>query len=146
MSDRIVVMNKGVLEQIGTPDEVYNHPTSSYVATFVGNANIVRGKIVQIQGEEALVEISTGKIKVIIDPNREQIGQEITIAVRAENILVCEECKEALPAVILEKSFSGGRAANGDWTGRWKRDYSQPLRHRLSCTDWTEGMCGMEAR
>ncbi|POP31434.1 ABC transporter ATP-binding protein [Lactonifactor longoviformis] len=109
MSDRIVVMNKGVLEQIGTPDEVYNHPMSSYVATFVGNANIVRGKIVQIQGEEALVEISTGKIKVIIDPNREQIGQEITIAVRAENILVCEECKEALPAVILEKSFSGGQ-------------------------------------
>ncbi len=109
MSDRIVVMNKGVLEQIGTPDEVYNHPTSSYVATFVGNANIVRGKIIQIQGEEALVEISTGKIKVIIDPDREQIGQEITIAVRAENILVCEECKEALPAVILEKSFSGGQ-------------------------------------
>ena len=43
MSDRIAVMNKGTFEQIGTPDEIYNHPKTSYVATFVGNANILKG-------------------------------------------------------------------------------------------------------
>ena len=42
MSDRIAVMNKGTFEQIGTPDEIYNHPKTSYVATFVGNANIFK--------------------------------------------------------------------------------------------------------
>ncbi|MFQ8690502.1 MAG: ABC transporter ATP-binding protein, partial [Blautia sp.] len=45
MSDRIVVMNKGVFEQIGTPDEIYNHPETSYVATFVGSANIKKGRV-----------------------------------------------------------------------------------------------------
>ena len=45
MSDRIVVMNQGQFEQIGTPDEIYNHPKTSYVATFVGNANILKGKV-----------------------------------------------------------------------------------------------------
>lgn len=44
MSDRIAVMNAGRFEQIGTPDEIYNHPKTSYVATFVGNANILKGK------------------------------------------------------------------------------------------------------
>ena len=43
MSDRIAVMNQGRFEQIGSPDEIYNHPKTSYVATFVGNANILKG-------------------------------------------------------------------------------------------------------
>ena len=42
MSDRIAVMNQGRFEQIGSPDEIYNHPKTSYVATFVGNANTLR--------------------------------------------------------------------------------------------------------
>ena len=41
MSDRIAVMNQGLLEQVGTPDEIYYHPRTSYVASFVGNANIL---------------------------------------------------------------------------------------------------------
>ncbi len=45
MSDRIVVMQEGRFEQIGTPDAVYYHPRTSYVARFVGTANIVTGKI-----------------------------------------------------------------------------------------------------
>ena len=42
MSDRIAVMNRGVLEQTGTPNEIYYHPGTSYVASFVGSANILR--------------------------------------------------------------------------------------------------------
>lgn len=42
MSDRIAVMNGGILEQVGTPNEIYYHPETSYVADFVGNANIFR--------------------------------------------------------------------------------------------------------
>ena len=44
MSDRIAVMHQGRFEQIGTPNEIYNHPRTSYTATFVGNANILHGK------------------------------------------------------------------------------------------------------
>lgn len=57
MSDRIVVMRKGVFEQIGTPNEIYYHPKTSYVADFVGNANIIRenGKTYAVRGENVLL-------------------------------------------------------------------------------------------
>lgn len=64
MSDRIAVMNKGVLEQLGTPNEIYYHPRTSYVADFVGNANIlhcgdktyaIRTENVLMNGEEPCI-------------------------------------------------------------------------------------------
>ena len=56
MSDRIAVMNQGVFEQIGTPNEIYNHPLTAYVAQFVGNANIFHadGKAYAIRSEHVL--------------------------------------------------------------------------------------------
>lgn len=58
MSDRIAVMNKGVLEQVGTPNEIYYHPRTSYVADFVGNANILHleGRTLAIRTENILME------------------------------------------------------------------------------------------
>ena len=64
MSDRIVVMNQGQFEQIGTPDEIYNYPKTSYVATFVGNANILKGKVAEINGSYAQVEIGLSLIHI----------------------------------------------------------------------------------
>jgi spermidine/putrescine transport system ATP-binding protein len=57
MSDRIGVMRGGVFEQIGTPNEIYYHPKTSYVADFVGNANIIRenGKAYAVRGENVLL-------------------------------------------------------------------------------------------
>lgn len=56
MSDRIAVMNQGVFEQIGTPNDIYNHPQTAYVAQFVGNANIFHheGKAYAIRSEHVL--------------------------------------------------------------------------------------------
>ena len=82
MSDRIVVMNQGRFEQIGTPDEIYNHPETSYVATFVGNANIIKGELVGLDG---------------------------TVAIRSENIILDEACKQGYPATVKEKSFVAGQ-------------------------------------
>ncbi|HEY0706193.1 MAG TPA: ABC transporter ATP-binding protein [Polyangia bacterium] len=45
LSDRIVVMNQGCVEQIGTPSEIYDHPASPFVASFVGSANLLRGRV-----------------------------------------------------------------------------------------------------
>lgn len=87
MSDRIVVMNQGRFEQIGTPDEIYNHPKTSYVATFVGNANILKGSLV---------------------------GMEGTVALRRENILIDETGEGEpsriwYPATVKEKNFAAGQ-------------------------------------
>lgn len=108
MSDRIVVMNKGVFEQIGTSDEIYNHPKSSYVATFVGNANILKGTVDRMSGDKVLVNIGDGKALVDAEGNSFSEGMPVTIAVRSENILIDEDCGCGLRGTVTEKTFAGG--------------------------------------
>lgn len=92
MSDRIAVMNEGVMEQIGTPNEIYYRPKTSYVADFVGNANIlhcggdtyaIRTENVLMNGEEACVHearveeksFAGGQLRIVF---RLQDGQSVT--------------------------------------------------------------------
>ena len=101
MSDRIAVMKDGRIEQIGTPDEIYNHPKTSYVATFVGNANILHGVAESIQGENAIVKIGNDRVIVKLETSQQDTGdtgakqylaagEKVTLAVRSENILLQE--------------------------------------------------------
>ena len=101
MSDRIAVMRDGCIEQIGTPDEIYNHPKTSYVATFVGNANILHGVAESIQGENAIVKIENDRVIVKLETSQQDTGdtrakqylaagEKVTLAVRSENILLQE--------------------------------------------------------
>ena len=101
MSDRIAVMRDGRIEQIGTPDEIYNHPKTSYVATFVGNANILHGVAESIQGENAIVKIGNDKVIVKLETSQQDTedtgakqhltaGENVTLAVRSENVLLQE--------------------------------------------------------
>ena len=98
MSDTIAVMNHGRFEQIGTPDEIYNHPKTSYVATFVGNANILHGVAESIQGENAIVKIENDRVIVKLETSQQNTGakqhltagENVTLAVRSENILLQE--------------------------------------------------------
>lgn len=127
MSDTIAVMNHGRFEQIGTSDEIYNHPKTSYVATFVGNANILTGVVENIGTEETgdtskLITVRTdaGKVKVSMnnanitaESDKEyllQKGEKVTIAVRSENIRFEEnnDC-DGLNAEVIEKTFAGGQ-------------------------------------
>ena len=124
MSDTIAVMNHGRFEQIGTPDEIYNHPKTSYVAKFVGNANILTGVVENIGTEETgdiskLITVRTdaGKVKVSMNTTATsdkgylpQKGEKVTIAVRSENIRFEEnnDCY-GLNAEVIEKTFAGGQ-------------------------------------
>ena len=101
MSDRIAVMKDGRIEQIGTPDEIYNHPKTSYVATFVGTANILHGVAESIQGENAIVKIGNDRVIVKLETSQQDTGdtrakqylaagEKVTLAVRSENILLQE--------------------------------------------------------
>lgn len=101
MSDRIAVMKDGRIEQIGTQDEIYNHPKTSYVATFVGNANILHGVAESIQGQNAIVKIGNDRVIVKLETSQQDTedtgakqhlaaGENVTLAVRSENILLQE--------------------------------------------------------
>ena len=149
MSDRIAVMRDGRIEQIGTPDEIYNHPKTSYVATFVGNANILHGVAESIQGQNAIVKIGNDKVIVKLETSQQDTkdtgakqhltaGENVTLAVRSENILLQEAAAigdtgtdngdtvdisvaggisdihdtnsiSGLKATVTEKNFAGGQ-------------------------------------
>lgn len=108
MSDRIVVMKDGRFEQIGTPDEIYNHPKTSYVADFVGNANVISGVVQKVTETEAqvLIENQMMYAKPIVGIRE---GMKVNLAVRRENLKVCTECKDGLEAVLEDKSFTAGQ-------------------------------------
>ena len=98
MSDRVIVMNKGVVEQIGTPDEIYNKPASQFVADFIGLANIIDAqvmavspKLVTIQCMGTLFDVATElklkadeEIKIILRPEAVEIGRRGKIPVQIE--------------------------------------------------------------
>lgn len=108
MSDRIAVMNHGVFEQIGSPDEIYNHPKTSYVAIFVGNANILKGTVEKTEDEILKVSLAGETVSVASEGRSLKVGTPVTMAVRSENLIFDEECQSGLEATVEEKSFAGG--------------------------------------
>ena len=124
MSDTIAVMNHGRFEQIGTPDEIYNHPKTSYVAIFVGNANILKGVVKEPadnNNHQITIITESGEVQVFAasEENMPQPGETVTIAVRSENIRFEESVKNiqgnstgkihGLTAKVTEKTFAGGQ-------------------------------------
>ena len=109
MSDRIAVMRDGRFEQIGTPAQVYDRPRTSYVASFVGTANILHGKVLAVENDRVLAECSGGSAWVQKLDFNFVPGDPITLAVRSEAVQLCTEQADcAIPATIKEKSFAGG--------------------------------------
>ncbi len=68
MSDRVVVLNAGRIEQVGRPSEVYEQPHNLYVARFVGEINLLDGRVEQIEGERITLQI--GHLKIGVKSNR----------------------------------------------------------------------------
>ena len=111
MSDRIAVMRDGKFEQIGTPQEVYDQPKTSFVASFVGSANIIYGTVSHVNEDTLVFEnkrhryCRRNKINILK-------GQKITVAVRTEHISLTPAASNrnavGLMGVVKEKSFAGG--------------------------------------
>jgi iron(III) transport system ATP-binding protein len=82
MADRIVVMNQGVIEQVGTPVEIYRSPTTAFVADFIGTMNFVPGTVI---GPD---RVRLGQVDLDCDADGRDQGTAVTIAVRPEDIVV----------------------------------------------------------
>ncbi|HEV7860933.1 MAG TPA: ABC transporter ATP-binding protein [Pyrinomonadaceae bacterium] len=91
LGDRIAVINAGRIEQIGTPDEVYNRPETEYVATFLGAANLLLGVV-----NNGAVELGTSAIPAPEETQRFREGQSVKLVFRPED--VCLSCSGVLPA------------------------------------------------
>jgi spermidine/putrescine transport system ATP-binding protein len=88
MSDRIGIMHEGVLEQLGTPVEIYEKPATRFVASFIGETNLFDGMIASISGDEVLVNVEYGTIKAVGKDFK--AGELVSLSARPERILTSE--------------------------------------------------------
>jgi putative spermidine/putrescine transport system ATP-binding protein len=84
MSDRIVVMNAGKAEQVGTPFEIYNRPSTKFVANFVGTLNVLEGTVTD--ASEGRVKVGAGEVVMRGKLNGSQTGDTLSLALRPEAI------------------------------------------------------------
>jgi iron(III) transport system ATP-binding protein len=106
ISDRIAVMNKGVIQQLGTPQEIYLRPSNVFVATFIGHSNIFDGKI-SIEDKKSYVVFENG-YKVSMDnlKNNTKDKEEIKISVRPEEFIISDS-KQGVKGKIHSNTFLG---------------------------------------
>ncbi|MEO3997587.1 ABC transporter ATP-binding protein [Mesorhizobium sp. CAU 1732] len=123
ISDRIVVMNGGIVEQVGTPREVYARPASRFVADFIGKANFVSGK--KTAGNA--IEIA-GKSFDLASGNAQSAGDAVTVVIRPEAIKIAADAGD-FPATVRRAMFLGNIAeylVEVDGVGSWLVDSPNP--------------------
>lgn len=87
MSDRIAVMNAGNIEQLGTPEEIYERPATKFVADFIGETNLVNGQVNEVINENIKVKIDDNSY-VLIQNNGFEKSDKVCLAIRPENIKI----------------------------------------------------------
>lgn len=107
MSDQIVVMNKGRIEQVGTPGEVYHASSNEFVARFVGQTNLLKGTLVGCSDGRCTVQI--GPLRVRAQMRGSRASGEATIGLRPEAIRLDpeDECENRFEATLVQQTFLG---------------------------------------
>ncbi|MCR4676689.1 MAG: ABC transporter ATP-binding protein [Sphaerochaetaceae bacterium] len=104
ISDKIIIMNKGVVAQMGTPQEIYYHPNSEFVADFIGEANFLKGKMTAVDGKNAIIEVDGVPVTVSHDKNM-KVGGEYTVVLRPEAASLSAE--KGVPCTVELSRFMG---------------------------------------
>ncbi len=103
MSNRLAVMRRGVIEQTGSPEDVYDLPRTEFVAGFLGASNLLDGDVEGIQGDMATVKAHDGAVVELPADRLPEGGRSVKVGVRPEKVYIAVE----------------GAASNGDGGGRW---------------------------
>ena len=99
MSDRIAVMNEGVIDQLGTPTEIYNHPATEFVAGFIGDINKLKATVVEKN------KLSCYGANVMAETKSIAAGKEVKLFIRPEDIEL--NSHEGIKGTILQSVFAG---------------------------------------
>ena len=110
MSDRIAVMSAGRIRQIAAPDDIYRRPADRFVASFVGDANVLNGRLVERSGDAAVVSIGDVRASVPAASIAEvSIGGSVDVFVRPEHLSVTSRgASGSLPGTVTTQVFQGG--------------------------------------
>ena len=104
ISDQIIIMDKGIIAQMGSPMEIYYHPNSEFVADFIGEANFLLGTVEGMEGADCQVMVAGKSVAVETDAPREK-GQECEIVLRPEAIQIAD--MGILPCTVELSCFMG---------------------------------------
>lgn len=104
ISDQIIIMNKGIIAQMGTPKDIYYHPNSPFVADFIGEANFLQGVITAIDGKYCTLSLPQGNVTALT-PENHGIGDECTLVLRPEGAQLADE--GSVPCEVVLSAFMG---------------------------------------
>jgi iron(III) transport system ATP-binding protein len=111
MADRIVVMNEGRIEQIGTPNEIYYHPKSKFTSDFIGETNFFGGHVKDLEGQDVIVELSEGVELKALSANKAFPSGDVLVGVRPEHISLTREppqtTNNVLEGRLIDMTFMG---------------------------------------
>ena len=122
VSDRLAVMHDGGVEQVGTPVEVYEHPATEFVASFVGENNVFSGVVAGIEGDELAVELDEkspeGNRFRVAAGGEYAVGDRVTFCVRPTQ-LSPDASANRFPVALGAAEYLGGTTRlYGEWAGR----------------------------
>ena len=131
MADRVVIMNKGRIEQIGTPSEVYFNPANKFVSDFIGEMNFIDGELERRENETPRLILPDGQRVDLPGVKRDNLSGEVVMAVRPENIFIKREKKKADDKLLLE-----GRLLDVTFLGQLLRFHVEFAGHTLIVDDF----------
>ncbi len=113
MADTVAVMNRGRIEQMGAPEELYELPKTAFVANFLGQSNLFTGKVTSSSGTSIVVDVAGTKLEVPLERTQRRSGT-VTIGVRPEKLTLLTTAPKAAsgvnvlgPGTVTDVSFSG---------------------------------------
>ncbi len=108
MSDRIVVMREGYIEQAGTPAGIYEHPATRFAASFIGESNILDGRLGEREGEASVFETAAGRC-LCAAPTAKTLPADTALSVRPDDIQLTKEPPAGftLSGVIEDQQYTG---------------------------------------
>ena len=104
LSDNIIIMNKGVVAQMGSPQDIYYHPNSEFVADFIGEANFLKGRLERMDGDHAVLNVEGSSARVPAKAGMTQ-GKEYTVVLRPESAVLADQ--GGLPCQVTLSCFMG---------------------------------------
>jgi iron(III) transport system ATP-binding protein len=134
MADRMAVLTRGKIGQIGTPEEIYRHPRSAYVANFIGETNLTAGEVITTEAGLTQVKTTLGLlVGRVSDPDwTPAVGESVLLSIRPEAWrLHSQEGDHAVRGCIVERSYLGQRIQYGVATAGGRQQVVELNSHRI---------------
>ena len=107
MSDRVAVFNDGQIQQLSTPDGLYERPENAFVAQFIGENNKLTGKVKSVNKSEVIVKTSQNMEVKALKVNCGEVGTNTTLSIRPERIHLNSKYKNKVDATIKQLIYHG---------------------------------------